>query len=55
MRVAYTLKRGGMFKPDYFELVAVDKGLVTVTFQAFGAERQTTVKRAMVDAAREAA
>ena len=24
VRVAYTLKRGGMFKPDYFELVAVD-------------------------------
>ncbi len=25
VRVAYTLKRGGMFRPDYFELVAVDK------------------------------
>ena len=24
VRVAYTLKRGGIFKPDYFELVAVD-------------------------------
>ena len=24
VRVAYTLKRGGFFKPDYFELVAVD-------------------------------
>ena len=24
VRVAFTLKRGGMFKPDYFELVAVD-------------------------------
>ena len=25
VRVAYTLKRGGMFRPDYFELVAVDR------------------------------
>jgi peptide/nickel transport system ATP-binding protein len=24
VRVAYTLKRGGMFRPDFFELVAVD-------------------------------
>ena len=24
VRVAYTLKRGGMFRPDYFELIAVD-------------------------------
>jgi peptide/nickel transport system ATP-binding protein len=25
VKVAFTLKRGGMFKPDFFELVAVDK------------------------------
>ena len=25
VKVAFTLKRGGFFKPDYFELVAVDK------------------------------
>jgi peptide/nickel transport system ATP-binding protein len=25
VKVAFTLKRGGVFKPDYFELVAVDK------------------------------
>lgn len=37
------------------KVTALSKGLVTVTFQAFGSERQTTVKRAMVNAAMEAA
>lgn len=37
------------------KVTALSRGIVTVTFQAFGAERQTTVKRAVVDAAMEAA
>ena len=36
-------------------ITALSKGLVTVTFKAFGSERQTTVKRSVVDAAMEAA
>lgn len=37
------------------KVTALSKGLVTVTFTAFGAERQTTVKRSVIDAAMEAA
>lgn len=37
------------------KVTALSKGLVTVTFQAFGSERQTTVKRSVIDAAMEAA
>lgn len=36
-------------------VTALSRGVVTVTFQAFGSERQTTVKRSVIDAAMEAA